>query len=638
MFVLLAVAVLIWPGPVQTKLVRETLEFTWGVSAPNGVPRQMILTNGQYPGPDLVFDEDDHVEVAQNKTNRHVVAANFCLGPARLIRVSCRMETTPWSDGVPGLSQTPIGPNSSFVYKFKASPAGTFWYHSHYKNAMQDGQVGALYIRHKPDTPRPYFKITNEVTEWPKMQRAEANPNLILVTDWTHFTAQEYYQAELGSGLNLFCIDSILVNGKGSVYCPGAKYLQELAGPQIGLVLEGTNLTDRGCLAPPLRNAQGGWPNHKPSAVPESMHNNCTPSDGGVPVIEVDATDGWASLNFIGAQAQKGTSFSVDNHPMWIYEVDGQFVEPRQYEMVGMYNGARYSALVKLDQTPGDYAIRITDNGGDQVISGYAILSYRAADTGKKGTRPQASIGPKAKGYIDYAGQKTSASVRYLNYVENLPAFNVPLPPKSANLTLKTHMTRINRSYQWSLGNGVLYNPETTADTPLIFEKRPLNLIGPKYALQTPNDTWVDIIIQIVSDPSMDPIHPPHPIHKHGNRAYIIGDGVGVFNWSSVDEGIRERPDLFYLDKPALRDTFTTNALTATLDGGVWIAIRYHARGPFPSLLHCHITTHQEGGMALALLDGVDVWPELPTPSEVVRLQQNASIPIDHRQLCDIEI
>ena len=145
------------------------------------------------------------------------------------------------------------------------------------------------------------------------------------------------------------------------------------------------------------------------------MHNNCTPSDGGVPIIEVDAKDGWASLNFIGAQAQKGTTFSVDNHPMWIYEVDGQFVEPRQYEMVGMYNGARYSALVKLNQTPGDYAIRITDNGGDQVISGYAILSYRAANTTENGTRPQAQIGPTTKGYIDYAGQTTSASVRHLN-------------------------------------------------------------------------------------------------------------------------------------------------------------------------------------------------------------------------------
>ncbi|KAE8385117.1 multicopper oxidase-domain-containing protein [Aspergillus alliaceus] len=611
-------ALLIWLGLVKAKLVRETLEFTWGEGAPNGVPRQMVLTNGGYPGPDLVFDEDDDVEI-------HVF--NHMPFNTTVHWHGQSMENTPWSDGVPGLSQTPIRPNSSFVYKFKASPAGTFWYHSHFKNVLQDGQVGAFYIRHKPDAPRPYSAITKDRAELVQMQRAEANPNLMLITDWTHFTAQEYYQAEIDSGLNLFCIDSILINGKGSVYCPGGKYMQGLAGSQIGLVLEGTNLTDRGCLVPALHNVQGSWPNQKPDAVPQSMHNNCTPSDGGMPVIKVDQRDGWASLNFIGAQAQKGTTFSVDNHPMWVYEVDGQFVEPRQYEMVGMYNGARYSVLIKLDQAPGDYAIRVTDNGGDQVISGYAVLSYSAPNRKGDGVRPQALVGPHTKGYIDYAGQNTSASVRYLNYTENLPAFNVPLLPKSADLTLKTHMTRINSSYQWSLGNGVLYEPETTADTPLIFAKQPLDLIAPKYVLQTLNNTWVDIIIQIVSDPAMDPIHPPHPIHKHGNRAYIIGDGMGVFNWSSVDEGIRERPDLFYLDKPALRDTFTTNTLTASQDGGVWIAIRYHVQGPFPSLLHCHITTHQEGGMALALLDGIDVWPELPTKSEVVRLQQHAGRP-----------
>ncbi|KAE8383443.1 Cupredoxin [Aspergillus bertholletiae] len=605
-------ALLLWLGLVQAKLVRETLEFTWGVGSPDGVPRQMVLTNGKYPGPELVFDEDDDVEVLQNKANLHVVA------------ISYRMESSPWSDGVPGLSQTPIQPNSSFIYKFKASPAGTFWYHSHFKNVLQDGQVGALYIRHKPDAPRPYLTIAKDAAELTKMQNAEANSNLLLITDWTHFTAQEYFEAEKNSSLNLFCVDSILVNGQGSVYCPGAEYMQSLIGPQISLVLEGTNLTDRGCLVPGLHNVQGGWPNQNPSAVPSSMHNNCTPSDGGVPVIKVNAQDGWASLNFIGAQAQKGTTFSVDNHTMWIYEVDGQFVEPSPYEMVGMYNGARYSALIKLNQTPGDYTIRVTDNGGDQVISGYAILSYNASNTtnATQVARPVAQIGPYTEGYINYAGQNTSASVRYLNYTENLPAFNVPLPPAFADLTLKTNMTRVNSSYQWSLGHGVMYEPEMTADTPLMFEKRPLSLIGSNYTFQTLNNTWVDIIIQIISDPEMDPIHPPHPIHKHGNRAYIIGDGLGVFNWSTVAEGIAERPDLFYLEKPALRDTFTTNTLTAALFSGVWIAIRYQVTNPFPSLLHCHITTHQEGGMALALLDGIDAWNELPTAAEVARLQR----------------
>ena len=61
------IAFFIWLGLVQAKLVRETLEFTWGVGSPNGVPRQMVLTNGKYPGPDLIFDEDDDVEVSPTR-------------------------------------------------------------------------------------------------------------------------------------------------------------------------------------------------------------------------------------------------------------------------------------------------------------------------------------------------------------------------------------------------------------------------------------------------------------------------------------------------------------------------------------------------------------------------------------------
>lgn len=45
--------------------------------------------------------------------------------------------------------------------------------------------------------------IAQDATEVAQMQHAEANSNLVLITDWTHFTAKEYFQAEIDSGLNL---------------------------------------------------------------------------------------------------------------------------------------------------------------------------------------------------------------------------------------------------------------------------------------------------------------------------------------------------------------------------------------------------------------------------------------------------
>lgn len=48
----------------HAKLVQKTLELTWAKGSPNGgQERDMVFTNGDFPGPDLVFDEDDVVEV-----------------------------------------------------------------------------------------------------------------------------------------------------------------------------------------------------------------------------------------------------------------------------------------------------------------------------------------------------------------------------------------------------------------------------------------------------------------------------------------------------------------------------------------------------------------------------------------------
>lgn len=46
-----------------------TLRLTWEPRAPAGIPRRMLLVNGQSPGPVLALDQDDWVEV-------HVVNAS----------------------------------------------------------------------------------------------------------------------------------------------------------------------------------------------------------------------------------------------------------------------------------------------------------------------------------------------------------------------------------------------------------------------------------------------------------------------------------------------------------------------------------------------------------------------------------
>lgn len=45
---------------------RFELNLTWDTKAPDGVERNQSLINGQFPGPALIFDEGDNVEVTVN--------------------------------------------------------------------------------------------------------------------------------------------------------------------------------------------------------------------------------------------------------------------------------------------------------------------------------------------------------------------------------------------------------------------------------------------------------------------------------------------------------------------------------------------------------------------------------------------
>ena len=52
-----------WLRVVEAALRKEEHTFTWEEGAPNGQARKMIFTNGAFPGPNLVFEEGDQVEI-----------------------------------------------------------------------------------------------------------------------------------------------------------------------------------------------------------------------------------------------------------------------------------------------------------------------------------------------------------------------------------------------------------------------------------------------------------------------------------------------------------------------------------------------------------------------------------------------
>lgn len=341
---------------------------------------------------------------------------------------------------------------------------------------------------------------------------------------------------------------------------------------------------------------QGNFP-HDESEIPAGLNSGCVSNPGQEEVLEVDANDGWASFKFISAASLKSLIVSIDEHPMWIYEVDGHYIEPRKVDQFSIFNGERYAAMIKLDKIPKNYTIRVPDTGGDQIISAFATLKYKGGqDLGE------------SKPYVTYGGTNATAGTVALNSF-SLPPYPRMDVPNTASQLVNLTLGRLNSSYQWTLQGSALYNVMANLDEPILMNLDSRRNLPEQLTIQTIYGTWVDLLLQLGEFPNTPPIEAPHVIHKHSSKAFIIGGGPGYFNWSSTEEAIAERPDLFVLEHPNYRDTFVTNGPT----GPTWLMLRYRVVNPGPFLMHCHIETHLFNGMGVVLLDGIDAWPEVPS-------------------------
>lgn len=95
--------------------------------------------------------------------------------------------------------------------------------------------------------PSPFGLIANSTSaSITAMQNAEKRAQFALLSDWDHLTSSEYRAVEEASGLDLFCVDSLLINGKGAVNCQPQALLNALTPPPLLHLLNGSTVSDRG--------------------------------------------------------------------------------------------------------------------------------------------------------------------------------------------------------------------------------------------------------------------------------------------------------------------------------------------------------------------------------------------------------
>lgn len=105
-----------------------------------GQQGQRVAINHQTPGPALFGQVGDTFEVT---VINGIAAGNES---TTIHWHGLDQRGTPFSDGVIGITQCPIAPGQSMLYRFVVDRPGTYWYHGHVHEQYIDGLVGPLIV------------------------------------------------------------------------------------------------------------------------------------------------------------------------------------------------------------------------------------------------------------------------------------------------------------------------------------------------------------------------------------------------------------------------------------------------------------------------------------------------------------
>jgi len=85
-------------------------------------------------------------------------------------------------DGVPNLTQMPIKPHTTHLYRFKIIQHGTHWYHSHTGLQEQIGMYGSMILNKQDEPIIPTIPLI--LSEWTDLNPKSVHRMLHNATDW----------------------------------------------------------------------------------------------------------------------------------------------------------------------------------------------------------------------------------------------------------------------------------------------------------------------------------------------------------------------------------------------------------------------------------------------------------------------
>ncbi|XP_058085214.1 L-ascorbate oxidase-like [Magnolia sinica] len=538
---------------VDAKIRRYKWEVQYQFKAPDCYTKLAIAINGKTPGPTILAQQGDTIIVElKNSLLTENVAIHWH---------GIRQIGTPWSDGTEGVSQCPITPGDTFVYKFVVDRPGTYLYHAHYGMQREAGLYGSIRVS-VPDGETEPFTYDYDRS--------------IILTDWWHKST--YEQVTGLSSIPFQWVnepESLLIQGKGRFNCS--------------------------LVTPSSSNSAAICNTSNPECGPYVL----TVVPGKTYRLRIGSLTSLSALNF-----------GIEGHNMTVVEADGHYVEPFVVKYLNIYSGETYSVLVKADQNPSrNYwaATNVVSRRPD-TPTGLAIFNYYPNHPRKLPT----TTPPTGPLWND-----TNVRVAQSLMIKSHKGY-IHQPPLTSDrvMILLNTQNRINGFVRWSINNVSFTLPHTPYLVALkenltnAFDQTPppetydyanydIYSVAPNTNATSSNSIYrlkfnstVDIILQNAN--TMNPNNSEtHPWHLHGHDFWVLGYGNGVFD--PVND-----PKKYNLVDPIMKNTVPVHPYG-------WTALRFRADNPGVWAFHCHIEAHFFLGMGVVFEEGVEKVGKLPS-------------------------
>jgi len=519
----------------------------------SGKAKRAIAVNGQIPMPTLTFTEGDTAEiVVHNQLNEETsLHWHGLLLPNRY-------------DGVPNLTQMPIKPNTTHIYRFAIIQNGTHWYHSHSGLQEQIGMYGNFLMNKKADDPSIRKGIDDLPTipiilsEWTDYKPENVHRMLHNATDWFAIkkaTTQSYAEAikaghfktklknewkrMLAMDVSDVYYEKFLMNGKNE-----QQLSQFKAGDKVRL-----RISNGGASTYFWLTYAGGK-----ITVVANDGNDVEPLEVDRLLIAVSETydvvvtipNDKTSYEFLATSEDRIKSTSL-----YVGSGIKQLVEPlpklKYFEGMKMMNG-----MMKINGDLDDMNMQMSLNQMDMNVVMYPEI------TGKVKKKSADNMGNMKMTEDDYTSNKLSDIVT-LNYAMLTATAKTNLPKDSPVKELKFELSGNMNRYVWSLNNKVV----SEADKILIKK-------GENGRIVIYNGSMMR-----------------HPMHLHGHDFRLL-NGQGDY------APLKNIVDIMPMETDTLE--FNANA------EGDWF-------------FHCHILYHMMAGMGRVFTyKGQAPNPEIPNP------------------------